>query len=53
MLNSWLYCSGREQVLVRSRELRAHQQRLDAADDEEDEGRDEVAQADRLVVDAW
>ncbi len=43
---------GREQRLVRAGELQAHDQRLDPADHEEDESGDEIADADRLVVDA-
>ena len=41
----------RQQGLVRSCELQPDDQRLDAADQEEHEGRDEVTFADRLVVD--
>ena len=42
---------GRHQVAVRPRELQAHDQRLEATDAEEDERRDEVEDADALVVD--
>jgi hypothetical protein len=42
---------GGEQRVAGLRELRADQQRLDAADEEEDERRDAVHHADLLVVD--
>ena len=41
----------RQQRLVRLRQLKAHDQRLDAAEDQEHEGRDDVAHAERLVID--
>jgi hypothetical protein len=40
----------RQQVVVRRAELEAHQQRLDAADQEEGERRDDVEDPDLLVV---
>ncbi len=53
MVNSWLYCSGRQQRAGSGRaSCSAHDQRLDAAEQQEDEGGDEVALADLLVVDA-
>ncbi|MDR8957485.1 hypothetical protein FEP76_06014 [Burkholderia multivorans] len=42
---------GREQRRVRPRELDAHHERLDAAEQQEREGGDDVAQADPLVID--
>src|SRR5581483_1906683 len=42
---------GVQERLVRRRELDAHEQRLDAPDEEEDEGRQAVHDADLLVVD--
>ena len=41
---------GPEHVVVRHRELRAHEQRFDAARAEEDERRPEVEKADPLVI---
>ena len=43
----------RQQLRFGPGQLQAHDQRLDAAQDQEDEGGDDVAQADLLVVDAW
>ena len=37
IVNSWLYCSGDRNCMPRLRQLRAHQQRHDAADHEERE----------------
>ena len=51
IVNSWLYCSGVSSVWFGLRELRAHHRRLEAADEQEEERRDEVALADRLVID--
>ncbi len=42
---------GREEAPVRARELQAHEERLDAADGEEEERRQEVEDADALVID--
>ena len=42
---------GREQGLVGARELQAHDERLDAAQQKEDEGRSDVALAIFLVID--
>ena len=42
---------GRQQRLVGTRELDAQDERLEAAGDEKDEGGDDVAEADLLVVD--
>ena len=52
MVKNWLYASGPSSVVLRPRELRPHHRRLDPAQQEEPERRDEVAQADRLVVHA-
>ena len=51
IVNSWLYCSGVSSGLVRPRELDAHDRGLEAAEQQEHERGDEVALADRLVVD--
>ena len=47
----WLYWSAFRTVPFGLRELRPDQQRLEPADDEEDERRDAVQEADLLVVD--
>jgi hypothetical protein len=43
---------GREEVVVRSDELRAQEQRHHPADEEEDEARDDEAAPDNAVVDS-
>ena len=49
MVKIWLYWSGPRNVLSGMRELQPHQQRFDAADQQEDECGDDVAHPDRLV----
>ena len=49
--NSWSYASGADDVLVGPSQLHAHDGRLDAAGEEEERGRHQVANADPLVVD--
>ena len=51
IVNSWLNVSGAEEVVARPEQLPAHQQRLDAADDQEDHGHEDVQDADLLVID--
>ena len=50
-VKSWLYLVAGHEVLVRRRELRAHEQRQEPADDEEEQARDDVEDPDPLVVD--
>jgi hypothetical protein len=47
----WLYLSGPSSVFPGRSELRPHERRFDAAGDEHEERRDDVAPADRLVID--
>src|ERR1700759_1545669 len=42
---------GRQKVLIRPRQLHAHDKRLDAAHRKEDESRDDVADADLFMID--
>ena len=51
IVNSWLYVSGDRNVLFGDPELDPEQQRLDAADQEEEEGGGAVEDPDALVVD--
>ena len=51
IVNSWLYVLRRQEGVVRLAQLDADQQRLDPADQEEDEGGGAVEDADPLVVD--
>ena len=51
IVNSWLNVSGPRTSLRGHEELPAHQQRLDAADHQEDDGHQDVHDADLLVID--
>ena len=51
IVNSWLNVSGPMQVVVRTEELPAHQERFAAADDQEHHGHHDVHDADLLVID--
>ena len=51
IVNSWLNVSGPDELVARHEELPAHQQGLDAADDQEDHGHEDVHDADLLVID--
>ena len=51
MVNSWLYVSGRRNVLFGDPSWIRSRMRLDAADQEEDEGGRAVEDPDALVVD--
>ena len=50
MVNSWLYCSLDRNCRPGQRELGAHEQRHQPADEEEDEAGDAVHDADQLVI---
>ena len=51
IVNNWLNVSGAEEVVARVEELPAHQEGLDAADDQEDQAHEDVQDADLLVID--
>ena len=48
---SWLYWSGVSKRQIRTGKLQPHDQRLDAAERQKDERRDDVADADLFVID--
>jgi len=52
MVNSQLYVSGANNVLVRHDQLEPYQKRFDPADDEEYEPRQHVEHADAFVIDS-
>ena len=51
IVNSWLNVSGPRKSLRGTEQLPAHQQRLDAADHQEDQAMQDVHDADLLVID--
>ena len=51
IVNSWLYASADNTWLFGTRELQADHQRLETADEEEEERGEEVEHADPLVID--
>ena len=51
MVNSWLKTCGRDEMVVRNRQLDAHDRRFQAADHEEQDAVEDVHQAELLVID--